>query len=338
MQKALFQIYLNRFILAIIVLIALLSIGTGGYIVLEGLSFVDALYMTVITLSTVGFGEVRELSHAGRTFTMGLIAGGVGVTGFLVSIMVEFVLSDHWRTHIKQRRMSKMLKNLSGHVIVCGFGRVGRNVAEELKDEGIPFVIIDKDPDRVAHAESHGFLSMEGNAAHEELLIEAGIERARAAVVSVNSDAENVFIILTIRNLNTGLFIVARANYEDSEPKLLKAGANKTIQPYRISGKRMVTMLIRPNVADFLDEVAHAGGMELLLEQIQIEDGSELAGMSVQEARLSNIFEVTVLARRGEDGLFHTLTGKDTILKSGNVIIAMGTRNNLNKLKEIAKG
>lgn len=338
MQKALIQNYLNRIILAITVLFALLGIGTAGYIILEDLTIIDAVYMTVITLSTVGFGEVRELSQLGRLFTMILIIGGVGATGFLISILVEFAMSDQWRMYMKHRRLVSMLKELSGHVIVCGFGRVGRSVAEELKEEGIPFIVIDKDPDRIAHAESHGFLSLEGNAAQEELLLEAGIQRARAAVVSVNSDAENVFIILTARNLNPDLFIVARANYEDSEPKLLRAGANRTIQPYSISGKRMVTMLMRPNVADFLDEVAHAGGMELLLEQVQIEEGSSLAGMSVQEARLSNTLGVTILARRGEDGLFHTLTGAETKLKSGTFIIAMGTRDSLTKLKELAEG
>ena len=259
---------LSRFILPITGLIALIVIGTSGYQWLEGMTLTDALYMTIITLSTVGFEEVKELSTAGRLFTIGLIVTGAGLFAYLLSRVTRFLVSDEWRINWERERERKMLAKLTNHVIVCGFGRVGREVAHELQAEKLPFVVIDKDPDKIARIQDAGYLALQGNAANEIYLREAGIERARGLVAAVNSDAENVFIVLTARGLRPDLAIVARANYDDSEDKLLRAGATRVIFPYRISGRRMVTMMVRPHVADFLDEVTHAGEQELLVEQV----------------------------------------------------------------------
>jgi len=327
----------KRLFLSLMILSVLILIGTGGYTFLENLSVVDALYMTIITISTVGFGEVKPLSETGRVFTIFLIIGGGGLAAFAISATFDFIASGQWQEYRQQRRRLNVINTLSQHVIVCGFGRVGRHVSDELKAEGIPFVVIDPDPERVEHAEKHGYLTLKGNAAREDVLTLAGIDKARGMVVAVNSDAENVFIVLTARSLNESIYIVSRANYEDSEPKLLRAGANRTIEPYLIGGKRMVTMLMRPSVADFLDEVAHAGGMELVLEQIKILSGSFLDGKTIVESGIGANFGVTVLACRSALEKFHTPPGPNTLLVGDLSIIVLGTREQLKKLMEAAQ-
>jgi voltage-gated potassium channel len=327
----------NRFILAFVILIALILVGTSGYHWLEGMSIIDALYMTIITISTVGFGEVRTLSPLGRVFTITLILGGGGLAAFSISAGVDFIMSGEWRAYWNTRRRFRMLSELTEHVIVCGFGRVGRHVSDELAAENVPFIVIDTDEDRIAHAQKQGYLTITGNAANEALLQKVGIEQARAMVAAVDSDAENVFITLTARSLNPNIYIVARANYDDSEPKLLSAGVNRTIMPYHISGKRIVTMLVRPSVADFLDEVAHAGGLELVLEEVRIKPGSKLAGKTISDAQVRSQLGVTVLACRNQEGNFDTRIGPDTILKPDGLLIVLGTREQLREMLKLAQ-
>jgi len=330
--------YPNRLILAFISFVALILIGTSGYHWLEGMGLVDSLYMTVITISTVGFGEVRQLSSFGRIFTIGLIVGGGGIAAFSLSVTAEFFMSGEWRRLLENRRRTRMLSNLINHVIVCGFGRVGRRVCNELSQEEVQFIVVDTNPERVEHAWELGYVAVVGNAANDQMLKEAGIEKARALMAAVSSDAENVFIILTARSLNANLQIIARANYEDSEPKMIRAGANRTIVPYTISGKRMVTMLMRPNVADFLDEVAHVGGMELLLEQIHILPDSPLASKTLAEMDVRKKMGVTVLACRHTDGKIEAHPGPETMIEPDGILLVLGTRDQLRDMKRFAKG
>lgn len=328
----------NRLILAFISFLALVLIGTSGYHWLEGLSLVDSLYMTVITISTVGFGEVRQLSATGRIFTIGLILGGGGIAAYSVSVTAEFFMSGEWRKYLETRRRSRMLTNLKDHVIICGFGRVGRRVADELTQEGIPFIVVDVNPERAKSAEAHGYMTMLGNAAKDHVLNDAGIRTARSLVAAVNSDAENLFIVLTARGLNPRMLIIARVNYEDSEPKLIRAGANRTIVPYDISGRRIATMLVRPSVADFLDEVARVGGMELLIDQIEIKSDSPLAGKTISEMNIRNNHGVTVLACRHPDGIFEIHPSSDALIESNSLLIVLGTREQLRDMAKTAQG
>lgn len=327
----------KRFILIFATFVALILIGASGYHWLEGMSVIDALYMTIITISTVGFGEVRVLSSLGRIFTMALIVGGGGLVAFTVAVAADFVMSGEWRMYWDTRRRFRMLSELTDHIIICGFGRVGRQVAEELAAEDVPFIVVDIDEDRVAHAQKRGYLTIIGNAANETLLKNVKIEHARAMVAAVDSDAENVFITLTARSLNPDIYIVARVNYEDSEPKLISAGANRTLMPYHISGKRIVTMLVRPSVADFLDEVVHAGGLEFFLEEVHIESGSPLAGKTISEARVRSQIGVTVLASRAQEGEFDTRIGPETTLQPGGLLIVLGTREQLQEMMNLAQ-
>jgi voltage-gated potassium channel len=328
----------NRFLIAVIVFLNLILVGTSGYHWLEGMSWINAVYMTVITLSTVGFGEVGELSEAGRLFTIALIIGGGGLAAFSVTVGVDFILSGEWRIYWEKRRGLRMVSELSNHVIVCGFGRVGKHVTEELKAEGVHFVVVDNDNEQVTQAKELGHLAVLGNAANEGLLRQVGVGTARGLVAAANSDAENVFITLTARALQPNLYIVARVNYEDSEPKLLRAGADRTILPYYTSGRRIATMLMRPSVADFLDEVVHAGGLELFLEEVELQTGSPLVGKSISEAQVRAETGVTVLACRTGSGEFDTRLGPDTLLQPGGVLIVLGTREQLQEIMKYARG
>lgn len=322
---------------AAIALSALLVVGVAGYHWLEGLSFIDSLYMTVITVTTVGFGEVRTLDPAGRLFTMGLIVAGGGIAAYTITTGMEYLVSGQWRTQWLERRKRRMLSELSEHVIVCGFGRVGRNVAAELQSEGVPFVVIEKDSERMALARRSGHLAIHGNAANDNLLEQAEITRARGLVAALDSDAENVYVTLTARGLNPRLFIVARANFEESESKLIRAGANRVLLPYTISGRRMVTMLLRPEVADFLDEISRASGMELLLEQVLVMEGSPLAGLTLSDARRQQDLDVTVLAYKASGTAMNMRPGPDTVLQPGMQVLALGTRDQLRRLMLAAK-
>ncbi len=318
-----------------IALVALLVIGASGYAWLEHMSIVDAMYMTVITISTVGFGEVQELSENGRIFTILLILGGGGVAAYAVSGVAEFFMSGEWRAHLDQQRFQRMLECLKDHTIVCGYGRVGRHVAVQLNAEGMPFVVIDPDPDRIAQIQEDGYFAIKGNAANEQYLREARIEHARGLVATASTDAENVFIVLTARELRSDLIIVARANFEDSESKLLRAGADKVILPYRITGRRMVTSLMRPDVVDFLDSIMHTRNLELLLDQVSLSPDSPLVGKTIAQSQLRTRLGITVLACRLSDGSLNTCS--DTLLQPHTQLIALGTRDQLQALIELAR-
>ena len=328
----------DRFVPIVAGLLVLPAIGVAGYCWIEGWPVLDALYMTVITLSTVGYTEVHPMSSAGRIFTMGLIAGGGVLAAYALTQVAQIVFSGELRSSWVAQKRRRMLAELSQHFIVCGYGRVGRNVVTELQSEQLPFVVIEPQPEKVAAVQASGALAVQGDAAVEGVLRQAGIERARGLVACAKTDADNVFIVLTARSLRPDLIIVARADVEESEAKLRRAGASRVILPYHITGRRMVTMLVRPDVADFLDEVSHTSGLELVLEQIQIAPTSPLAGLALAVAQAQHDFEVTVLACKHADGQWNTRPHSETVVQPGCQLIALGTLPNLQKLLALARG
>ena len=328
----------DRFVPIVAGLLVLPAIGVAGYCWIEGWPVLDALYMTVITLSTVGYTEVHPMSSAGRIFTMGLIAGGGVLAAYALTQVAQIVFSGELRSSWVAQKRRRMLAELSQHFIVCGYGRVGRNVVTELQSEQLPFVVIEPQPEKVTAVQDSGALAVQGDAAVEGVLRQAGIERARGLVACAKTDADNVFIVLTARSLRPDLIIVARADVEESEAKLRRAGASRVILPYHITGRRMVTMLVRPDVADFLDEVSHTSGLELVLEQIQIAPTSPLAGLALAVAQARHDFEVTVLACKHADGQWNTRPHSETVVQPGCQLIALGTLPNLQKLLALARG
>jgi voltage-gated potassium channel len=321
-------------LIVVYLLIALLTVGTSGYMLIEGWSFIEALYMVVITMTTIGFGEVRPLSPAGRIFTLGLIAFGVIAATYSISTVIELLTSEELREHLSSGRRRRQLAKITQHCIICGFGRMGRSLAGEMSTRNAPFIIIDHDHEVIDRCHLLNLPAILGNAADERILREAGIERASSLVAAANSDAENVFIVLSARRLNPDLHIISRCNSEASIPKLEMAGAKTVVSPYVIAGRRIAQMLTHPNVTSFLDGVLEFGGQQIRLEEFVVSSNSSLAGLSLREAQL----EVTVLAVSApyDTLLFHP--NAETKLLPGAAIIVMGVDQELNKLARMVKG
>jgi len=322
-----------------VVLVVLLVIlgGLAGYMVIEGWPFLDALYMTVITLSTVGFREVRTLSPAGMVFTMALIAVGVGGVLYTFSALAEYLIAGQLRGALERRQMNARIAKLENHYILCGFGRVGQQVALEWAREGLPFVVIDNDPESLQRCASCGYLYLEGDAANDELLKAAGIHRARGLVTAVDSDADNVYVTLSARGLCPDLWIVARANLEGAEPKLLRAGANRVLSPYSIGGRRMASLVRRPAVVDFLDVVMHSDQLEMWLEEITVQEASPLAGNTIGTSNVRQVTGATILAVRRSNGSMIVNPSAVTQLQPGDTLIAIGTTSQLKALAQMVR-
>ena len=319
----------NRIIILLSLLFSVTAGGTLGYRYLEHWPWLDAFYMTIITLTTVGFGETQPLSPAGRLFTIVLIAGGAGVVAYASSTLVQLLISGDLQKQLKLNRRQKMLQKLQNHYIICGLGRMGRHVALDLQNQGSPFVMIDIDEKVIDRCTELGYICLLGNAANHTTLEKAGIERAKCLIATAPSDAENVFIVLTAREMCPDLIIVSRMNFDDSESKLLRAGANEVVSPYAIGGRRMVTYVQRPGVVDFLDVVLHSQELELQLEEFMVNEASKLAGQSLQEAQLRSQIGVNIVALRAPHQPLSTNPSPNCVLEPGTYIIALGTSQQL---------
>lgn len=319
----------RRIQFALLAVLGVVIAGSIGYVVL-GFSLLDAVYQTVTTITTVGFREVRPLGTAGKIFTIVLILAGVGTALYTFSVVLESLVEGHLRQHFEGRRMERDIARMSGHTIVCGWGRVGRSVAGYLAGQGTAVVVVDLDPQRAA---STGHPALQGDVTDDEVLRKAGIMRARALVAAINTDAENVYVTLSARALCPDLIIVARARTEASEAKLLRAGATRVVNPQRIGGHRIAAAAVQPNVVEFLDLVMHDGSLEFRLEEVSVRAGSRLAGHTLQEANAGQTAGALVLALRGRDGAFLTNPAAQTLIQAGHVLIAIGTGQQLAALQ-----
>jgi voltage-gated potassium channel len=270
---------------------------------------------------------------AGKIFTITLIVVGVGTALYAFGVVLESLVEGHLHQHFERRRMERSIARMSGHTIVCGWGRVGRAVAGYLAGQGAAVVVIDLDPARVAEVT---YPALTGDVTDDEMLRKAGIMRARALVTAINTDAENVYVTLSARALRPDLIIVARARTEASEPKLLRAGATRVVNPQRIGGQRIAAAALQPNVVEFLDVVMHDGSLEFRLEEVPVRGGSRLAGRTLQEANAGEATGALVLALRGRDGTFLTNPPMQTPVEAGYVLIAIGTQQQLSALQQAA--
>lgn len=322
----------NRALIIFSTVTALFFIGVVGYMLLEGYNAVEALYMTVITLTTVGFAEVRPLSDAGRVFTIILLFLGVGTVAYSVGALVEYVLAGKLGGQFASRRMHTALEAMNNHTIICGYGRVGRSAALSLQQNGRPLVIIDKNEDQVATARADGHLVIHGDASKDETLREAGITRANGLIVCAGDDTLNLFVVLSARFLNPDLFIVARSSGMDNQTKMRQAGANRVVSPYQIGGHHIANIMVRPHVTDFFDVVTLDNGQEIWVEELTIEPGSRLVGMSVGEADVRRKTGVTIVAiyRPSTESTFMPDGG--TPFAAADRMIVLGTREQLSML------
>jgi voltage-gated potassium channel len=319
---------------ALLLLVAVLAAGTVGYLLL-GFGLLDALYQTVTTVSTVGFREVRPLSAAGKGFTIVLILFGVGAALYAFSVLIETLIEGRLLELVGRRRMERTITAMRDHVIICGWGRVGRSIAAEVTSSGRTPVVIDEDAERLADCPHPTVL---GDATDDAVLTAAGIERAAALVAAVDVDAANSFITLSARALRPDLFIVARVRSVDSEDKLLRAGADRVVNPQHIGGARMAAFVLRPNVAEFLDVVMQERNLQFRLEELRIGADSPVAGQTLRDAHLRDRTGALALALRTPDGGFLTNPPPDTRLEAGQIVIAIGTEAELAQLTALIEG
>jgi voltage-gated potassium channel len=273
-----------------------IAVGTAGYIIMEGWSLLDALYMTVITVTTVGFKEVRELDASGRIWTMIMSGTGVVLIFGTVGIVTEYLITEATSGRSRVRRMAKAVGELRGHYVLCGYGRVGSTVARELAHEGVSFAVIDANSASLERARADGHLVVEGDATDDATLRAAGIERARGLISTIDSDAQNVYVILSARALNPNLLVVGRASTVAAEEKLARAGADRIVSPYAMAGRRLAELAIRPRVVDFLDAALSHGELSFSLEELHVTPGGSLDGETVAGLRGRGLFVLAVLA------------------------------------------
>lgn len=323
----------RRIWIALLALAVVLGGGTLGYWVI-GLDPLDAFYQTVTTVSTVGFRELFPRTTGPEVFTIILILVGVGTVLYAFGVLLEAVIEGDLLDIWGRRRMEKKINQLSNHVIVCGFGRVGRSITRHLAAGHQDFVVVDQDAERLEGVE---YLTVVGDATDDEVLRQVGIERARAFVAATSTDTTNVYLALSGRALRPDLFIVARARDTESEPKLIRAGADRVINPQAIGGTRVAAMLMQPHVSEFLDVVTHGDEIEFRLAEVSVHHGSSLTGCSLRAARLREETGALVLAIRRADNQFQTNPGPDTVMSGGDVLIAIGTQPQLESLVALSR-
>ncbi len=308
--------------------------GTVGFAVLEGYGLLDSLYTTVVLISTVGMGSA-PVSAGGKILAIFVIAGGVGTLVYAVGMVIEFLIGGYLAELLEERSMKKKISELSDHYLICGYGRVGEQVAREFVRSGEEFVVVDSNPESIARAREDGFPHVEGDAANDESLHLAGIDRAKGLVACVDSDADNVFVTLSARVLSPTLWIVARGNTEESHNKLEKAGADKVVSPYAIGGREMATLMLKPMVSDYLDVVTGGGELELRVEQFQLSAGSPVVGKSIRELAIRQKTGASILAVKKTGHPFDTNPDPATLLDENAVIITVGTREEIQLLEQL---
>ncbi|MBM4273717.1 MAG: potassium channel protein [Deltaproteobacteria bacterium] len=317
-------------------LTALLVLGSLGFVWIEGWTFFDALYMTVTTLSTVGYREVHPLSRAGQVYNIVLILSGMGVMFYIVTALARVVVEGEIREALGKRRLLKRLKKLSDHYIICGFGRIGEIVARQLTQRGLPVVIVENNPETLARLETLDYSFVAGDATREETLLEAGIDRAKGLVAVLHSDAGNVYITLTARSLNPNLLIVARGEELGSEQKLLRAGADKVESPYEMGGRKMAHTILRPTVVTFMELAMHEG-IEWSMEEIAVGTRSPLLGLPLKDTGIRRKLNLIIVAIKRADGEMLFNPTPETALRPGDTLIVLGLRKNLEALEEMVR-
>jgi voltage-gated potassium channel len=314
---------------------AALTIGTVGFCLVGGYAPFDAFYLTLSTMTTVGYGD--KFSHAGRLFNAFLMIVGVSTIFVAIGAMTQTIIELELGDALGKRRNKRMIDKLKDHYIICGFGRVGRGAAAELQHAGVPFVVVDIDPDRVERAMMTGMLAVEADSTHDETLHQVGIERARGLVAALSTDADNLFVLLSAKGLNPKIYVATRAAEEGAEEKMRRAGADAVFAPYSITGHRLAQSLLRPHVVQFLDFTTKDIAMDISLEQVRVSAGSEVVAKTIREMQLRRNLGVIVMAIRRGDGHMLFNPPADTAVEAGDYLIVMGKQVDLLALEGLAE-
>ncbi|HLG96224.1 MAG TPA: NAD-binding protein [Bryobacteraceae bacterium] len=325
----------KRLLAIVAALVLTLGGGTLGFVLIEHYPPFDAFYMTLITITTVGYQEIRPLSHAGRIFNSFLIAFGVTIMLLAVGGMTQAIIELELNQYFGKRRTKKMIDSLHDHYIVCGFGRVGRGAAGELKRAGAPFLVMDKNEDRVEWAIKAGMLAVLADATDDQNLKDAGILRAKGLIATLQSDADNLFVILSAKALKPSLLVSARVNSEQSEKKMRLAGAEYVFAPYDMTGNRMAQVMLKPHVFQFIDFTTKSMGLDVGIEQVRVPLGSEFVSKSLLEAKIRKDTGVIVLAIRKADGRMLFNPPAEAAIEAGDHLIVMGEAQNLRHLEQM---
>lgn len=320
-------------------MVATLAVGTAGFVWIEHYPVFDAFYMTLITVTTVGYGEVHPLSQAGRLFNSFVILFGVVIMLLAIGAMTQIVIELELNQFFGKRRMKNMIDKLEGHIILCGYGRVGRGAAEELLRTGTTFVVVDNNEDRVERAIKAGMLAVHADASRDETLRDVGIARAKGLIATLSSDADNLFLILSAKSLNAQLLLSARVSEESSEQKMRRAGADHVFAPYNTTGHRMAQALLKPHVQQFLDFTTSQNiGLDVGIEQVLVTENSTYIGRSLAEMPIRRETGVIVLAIRKATGEMSFNPPAEARIRGGDHLIAMGEPAGLRKLEQLLEG
>jgi voltage-gated potassium channel len=312
-----------------------LAIGTIGFVAIDGYPWFDALYMTVITLFTIGYSEIHPLSQAGRVFNTALILFGGGVFLLAIGAVTQSIIELELNQFFGKRRVRNMIDKLKDHYIVCGYGRVGRGAAEELKAAGVPFVVIDNNDLRVEKAMKAGLFAVFGDCTKDEALRDVGIDRAAGLIATLKTDADNLFLVLSARTFNAELHITARVSEEEAEAKMRRAGADAVFAPYTITGARMAQALLRPHVHQFIDFTTRNTGLDVGIEQVVVSAASRFAGKTLEQTGFRKDLGIIVLAIKKSDGTMQFNPPADASVGPGDFLIVMGENPNLRKLEQL---
>lgn len=323
----------RRFLYVGLAIAAVLAIGTVGFVAIEHYSVFDAFYTTLLTMTTVGYGDRFNLP--GRIFNSLILF--VGVTSILaaIGIMTQTIIEFEFGDVLAKRRHKRMIENLQNHFIICGYGRVGRGAASELHDAGVPFVVVDHNPERVEKALAAGMLAIDADSTRDETLRGVGVTRARGLVCALATDADNLFVLLSAKFLNPEIFVATRAAEEGAEDKMRRAGADAVFAPYSMTGHRLAQALLRPHVVQFLDFTTQAAGLNVVIEQVRVSLGSNLVSRTIRELQIGRQYGVIVLAIRKGDGEMVFNPAADTAISGGDYLIVMGQPDNLHSLESL---
>jgi voltage-gated potassium channel len=315
-----------------------IAIGSFGYTLIEDWPLFDSLYMTVITLSTVGYKEVHMLTPFGKAFTLFLIISGCGIIAYAVGSLIQLMVEGQLRRLLGRKKLESRISKLHGHYIICGFGRIGTLICREFQARPLPFVVVEKNPHLCERLNRDGYLSVEGDATCDETLQAAGIENAQGLITVVTSDTDNVYITLTARGLNPGLFILARAGEEGSEKKLMRAGASKVISPYTIGASRMAQAILRPSVVDFIELATASENLELQLEEILVSERSSLVGKTLVTSGIRQNMGIIIVGIKRTDDHMVFNPPPHTIIEARSILITLGEAPLITRLEQIANG
>lgn len=322
----------RHLIVAVILAFIILVIGTLGYMFIEGWNFMDALYMTVITISTVGYGEVRQVDHVGRIFTIFIVLTGVGFSLYVAGAVVQFMVEGRIRQIMGRRRLDQKLRRLKNHYIICGYGRIGRVLVRTLRRKISNLVVVDNNPNLVTVMEEDGMLYIAGDATEESTLIKAGIQKAKGLVSVLDTDTDNVFLVLTARQLNPNLDIIARAAKDQSKDKLKAAGATTVESPYEMGAHRMAQRILRPKVTSFLDFALSTKRKDILMEELPVSNNSCLANLTLKDSGIRQRYNLIVIAIEKATGEMLFNPSFEALIAAGDTLIAVGEEPNLHAL------